>query len=195
MKRLLLTSVAIAFATPAFAAFSFTDAAFYTAPADGTLTFIFEGHSAADTDVMKFVFDGSTIFDNHAVVGTTVSVAVTAGTLYQLQMVDLSVANTWSSDPGLNIDGMPHLAYTNSAGYSQYNLGASPPFAVDETTCAAGGCYLGWEDRAFPKADADYNDLVFAETFTPATPSPEPFSLSLLGVGLLGLAVVRYRRG
>ena len=42
--------------------------------------------------------------------------------------------------------------------------------------------------------DFDYNDLIFG-FYGIATPSvPEPMTLSLLGVGLVGLAAIRRRR-
>jgi len=200
MKKFLLAAVAGcaigAWAAPAGAAFSFTDAAFYTAPSNGTLTFTFEGHSAADLDTMNFVFNGTTIFTNHAAIGTSVDIPVLAGNLYRLELVDSTHANTWSSDPALNVDGLPHLATTNLAGYGQFNLGATPPVIVPPN-CAVlpDQCYLGWEDRPTPGPLTDYNDLVFALNFAPtAPPIPEPATLGLLGSALVGFGLIRRRK-
>ena len=72
------------------------------------------------------------------------------------------------------------------------------------TDCAlVSGCYFGWEDLPGPGADDDFNDLVFALQFTPTSlrsvdlrgdPVPEPGTLTLLCVGLLGLGFITHRR-
>ena len=72
------------------------------------------------------------------------------------------------------------------------------------TNCAlVSGCYFGWEDLPGPGADDDFNDLVFALQFTPISsrsvdlrgdPVPEPGTLTLLCVGLLGLGFITHRR-
>jgi PEP-CTERM motif len=110
------------------------------------------------------------------------------------------VANVWSSDPGLNSDGKAHLALTDT--FSDFKLPGHlvAPFPVT-TNCVGGGlsCYLGWEDRPNPNPsnpNTDFNDLVFAEQFTPTTVTgtPEPASMTLLGSGLIALGMVMRRR-
>ena len=58
MKKLLSTTAVVAISMLAWGApaqaFVATDASFFTAPSNGTLTFTFEGFSAGDTDVMNF---------------------------------------------------------------------------------------------------------------------------------------------
>jgi hypothetical protein len=204
MKKLLSTiaivaTSMIALGSAAHATLVSTTASFFLAPSNGTLTFTFEGHSAADKDTMYFVFNTDPLFTNNATsVGATATRTVLAGHLYQLTLQDFSVANIWHSDPAANSDGKPHLAYTDT--FSDFHLG-SPPVTV-ATNCAAGGlaCYLGWEDRVNPNPanpNTDYNDLVFAEQFTPSeTPPgvPEPASMTLLGSGLIALGLVMRRR-
>jgi hypothetical protein len=162
-----------------------TPTSFLTAPSAGTLTFTYEGFSAFDTDVMTITFNGQTVFTNKtSAVGTIDLVAVGAGT-FQLSLHNLLTRQTWSSDAALNSDGAVHLKSTTT--WSDFDLGATAP--VPEAV------YYGWEDLKASGSDDDYNDLVFAETFTPAkTIVPEPMSLAVLGAGLLGLGLTLARR-
>ena len=203
MKRVRVTAlIAVGLvlgASPAGAGLIPTAGPFFTAPTDGTLTFTFEGYSAAHTDQMVFAFNGDTLFINEsAAAGDLVHETVVQGQIYQLSLHDNNTGDTWSSDRALNWDGLAHLVTTSI--FSDFHLGAAPrPVSVD---CAlVSGCYFGWEDR--PGADNDFNDLVFALQFTPTTPRsadligvpiPEPQTLILLFAGLLGLGVIAQSR-
>ena len=201
MKKLLSTTAIaaslLALGSAAHAAFIPTDASFFTAPSDGTLTFTFEGSDAGDTNEMRLTLGNVLIFVNHSTpLGTVFNAPVFTGVTYQLNLVDLTTPNTWSSDPALNtVDNSVHLAGNNV--FSDFNLPLNPmnpPFPVSTNCAFAGGCYLGWEDRAFPSADGDFNDLVFALQFTSNAAIPEPSTLGLIGLGLLGLGAMRRRR-
>jgi Domain of unknown function (DUF4114)/PEP-CTERM motif len=127
-------------------------------------------------------------------VGATVHQTVVAGQTYQLRLDDTSTGDAWSSNPASNWDNQAHLASTGS--FSDFHLGPTAPRPVSADCALLSGCYFGWEDRPGPGADRDFNDLVFAVQFTPATPRsvspgpdpvPEPGTLTLLCAGLLGL--------
>ena len=55
------TGLAMLLGSPAHAVFVPTDNTFFTATQNGTLTFTYEGHSAADTDVMRVAINNSVI--------------------------------------------------------------------------------------------------------------------------------------
>ena len=174
---------------------------FFTAPSDGTLTFTYEGYSAADTDHMVFAVSGDALFTNNiAALGAVVHETVAAGQVYDLTLYDDSTGDSWSSNPASNSDGMAHLASTST--FTDFHSGATAPAPVNTGCALVGGCYFGWEDRPGPGADRDFNDLVFAVQFTPATPRsvspdpdpvPEPDTLALLCAGLLGLGFLPRR--
>ena len=199
MKSCLLRTVVAAamltvaaLGSPAHATFVPTNTSFFTAPADGILTFTYEGFSAADTDVMHFAFNGATIFTNNTtLLGTVATVTVTEGQLFQLALNDLSTADVWSSDLSQNPDSNNNHLVSTSA-FSDFNIGAAR--VPVSTNCAVPAmCYLGWEDRSFSSADADFNDLMFAEQFT-IFPTPEPPVLAVLGTALVGLGWFTRRR-
>jgi hypothetical protein len=59
----------------------------------------------------------------------------------------------------------------------------------------AGSYFMGWEDEPLYASDQDYNDLVMTMTGaqSPASTTPEPFTMALAG-SALGLALIRRRR-
>jgi hypothetical protein len=199
MKSRLLPAVAatglalLAFGSPAHAVFIATDNAFFTALANGTLTFTYEGFSAADTDIMRVAVGGATIFQNNTTaIGTVFNLPVISGSTTRLELDNVTVPNTWFSGTAGHSDSQVHLNGTTS--FTDFNIG--PPSIPISTNCAGPGgtCYLGWEDLPFPTADADFNDLTFALQFTPTTPAPEPASLSVVGAALVGMSWLARRR-
>ena len=206
MKRVRITTLIavglVLCASPAGAGLIPTTGPFFTAPADGTLTFIFEGYSAGDTDQMVFAFNGDALFTNNiATAGDVVHETVGAGQIYQLGLRNNSAGDTWSSDPASHWDRQLHLASTST--FSDFHLGSAVPTPVSTDCALVSGCYLGWEDLPGPGADDDFNDLVFALQFTPTglrrvdlrgDPVPEPGTLTLLCAGLLGLGFITHRR-
>ena len=102
-------------ASPAGAALIPPTGSFFTAPADGTLTFTFEGYSADDTDQMVFAFNGEALFTNKiAAVGDVIHQVVVAGQISQLGLRNDNTGGTWSSNPASNLGGLAYLASTNT---------------------------------------------------------------------------------
>ena len=117
---------------------SYNRASFFTAPADGTLTFIFEGYSAGDTDQMVFAFNGDTLMSSLTTSlprATWSSETVGAGQIYQLGLRNNSAGDRRPSDPASHWDRQLHLASTST--FSDFHLGSSGANAREHGLCAS----------------------------------------------------------
>lgn len=158
----------------------------FTAISTGSVTGYFYGFSAADTDKIQMCdvtqsYCSPLVFDNQtAAVGSSVNFgSVNAGDVLVFDLDNLTTGKILSSDPADSSDGLNHAyATTYSGGY----MGIPA------------GLFLGMEDLSVPGSDLDYNDDQFVVTDVKATAAPEPSSLLLMGIGVLGLFGLRRRQ-
>jgi hypothetical protein len=124
------------------------------------------------------------------------------------QVIDFVFTNQTtgtSFEPGVAAsDGDQHIAVQST--YADFQ---TDPSRTDLTQADLGPAYgvmtgiapigdwtfVGMEDLlASQGGDFDYNDLIFGFYGIEVPSVPEPMTLSLLGVGLVGLAAIRRRR-
>jgi hypothetical protein len=149
--------------------------------------------------------------------------AVNAGDSIVFELINNSIGQTAYSDPSLNLgydpagenQGHQHIfstAYTRSSDIIDPKTGAPPLLLSDNVPV---GTFIGWEDLPFTggigseplnvqtwehtrgwdptNADYDYDDLSIVVTDVSTNVPDSGSSLTLLGIGLAGIGLVRRR--
>ena len=172
-----------------------------TLSAIGDVTAVYIFADAGDTSTLDEMLPASflQIFCNHdtggciaATPGQTAALGNQNGAM-QFRLNNLTQGTNYLSDTA-DSDGNYHVLITDD--YSDFNVGALPGAAALALASLSGSItFVGWEDRNADQAsDFDYNDLIFAFANTTTRQVPEPFTLSLMGVGVAGAAWAKRRK-
>lgn len=173
-----------------------------------SITTIFLGASAANTDLLTIDLSGTTIINNQTTTaGHTTTVGVTPGTI-GLHLTDTSTGPNQVYNSGqayTNTDGATdyHFAdftFANAAAYDAFapfdSVTGNLTAAEISTILADGGfgawVFIGAEDLPTTSND-DWNDMIFA-IGPAATPIPAALPLFAAGLGLVGMFARRKKR-
>lgn len=146
---------------------------------------LFSGSAAAGTSSGRAVF--SILDDGHVVRNLFDDTGVYfSANLFGFYLG--SVGNTWFSDAALNGDGADHMLAYQGTG-DTVKIGNTMP-----GTWGNNEFVMAWEDLPAGSWDYDYNDfVVMVESVNGVVAVPEPGTLALFGLGLVGLGFARRR--
>jgi hypothetical protein len=170
----------------------------------GNVTAIYVFANAGNTSILNELMPSNIpqIFCNHdtpectgAMAGDTMALGLQNGVM----RFSLANTNTGSIFYNDTADGDGNYHVKISENYADFGQGVLPGAADTVINNLINGgmtiTYVGWEDlTANQGSDFDYNDLIFAFANTTTRKLPEPFTLSLMGMGLAGTAWARRRK-